>query len=393
MPIRLTSTTALITVAILMSANTASARATLQQCIASEAKASGFSGVISITRPGGIVTHAQGFMAAPGSAKMNANAQFNIGSAGKMWTAVAVAQLIDAKMVTLDDPIGRHVSGLTPEASAVTVRQLLTNSGGLGNFFTPNNLDVFKRATTLAELKPLITAEKPAFLPGTRSQYSNSGFLLLGLMIEQVSGQSYGDYLKARIFKPAGMTGSGMTPAGSKARALGMTNLPAFDDKPGGPPPGPPPGPQLGPLPGGPDGPMPSPPGPLRVSDEAALMGTSAGGGFSTASDMQRFFAALLAGKLTGATMRDALTSRQIEVLPAKGPLPAIFYGFGFMIADHKGHGWIGHNGGLPGANVATSSFVKDQITAVVLTNRDPPAADMMMRKVQAKLFDGDCGG
>lgn len=373
----------------------------LQQCIASEAKKTGFSGVVSIAQPGGTATFAQGFMAGPGSARMFPDAQFNIGSAGKMWTAVAIAQLVDAKKIGLDDTIGRYVSGLTPEASAVTIRQLLTHSGGLGNFFTPDNLELFKRARMLAELKPLITSDKPAFTPGSKSQYSNSGFLLLGLLIEQVSGQSYGDYLQERIFKRAGMTGSSVMPASPKTRAVGMTNFPEMDDAPAGPPPGPPPGPGapprgagLGPPPGGPNGPMFPPPGPLRPSVEAELMGTSAGGSFSTPSDMQRFFSALLSAKLTSAAMLKALTSSQFEVLPAKGPLPAVYYGLGFSITNHKGHAGVGHNGGMPGGNVATAAFPADQITAVVMTNRDPPAADMMLRKVQAMLFEGaGCAG
>lgn len=384
-------------------------RSTLQQCIASEAKRSKFSGIISIATPGGIVSHAEGLMAGPGSAKMIPNAQFSIGSAAKMWTAVAVAQLVDAKKINLDDPIGRHVSGLTNEAAAVTIRQLLTHSGGLGNFFTPDNMGLFKRAKSLAELKPLITADKPAFTPGSRSQYSNSGFLLLGLMIEQVSGKSYGDYVQQNIFARAGMTGSSMMPASPKKRAVGMTNFPEMDEAPGGPlfgpptgpggpPPGarlgplgpPPPGAQAGPPSGGPHGPMLPPPGPLRPSEEAELMGTSAGGSYSTPSDMQRFFTAMLAGKLTSIPMRDALISRQIELLPAKGTLPAVYYGLGFSLGEYKGRGWAGHNGGLPGGNIATAAFVDDQTTAVVMANRDPPTADLMLRKVQAMLFDGE---
>lgn len=298
----------------------------LEACVAAEAKKSNISGVISIMRPGGAVSYAQGFMAGPGSAPMRADAQFNLGSASKMWTAVAVAQLVDARKITLDDPIGRYVSGLTKEASAVTIRQLLTHSGGLGNFFTPDNLAAMQSARSLADLKPLVVADKPAFTPGERSQYSNSGFLLLGLMIEKVSGKSYGDYLKAHIFAPAGMTGSGLEPAGPAIRAIGMTNFPAPDALGQG---GPHPGPGAAPA-GGPNGHMLPPPGPLRPADEAALMGSSAGGSFSTAADMQRFFAALFDGRLTSVAMRDALTSRQIEILPARDRLPAVYYGLGF---------------------------------------------------------------
>jgi D-alanyl-D-alanine carboxypeptidase len=410
MPLYRSKAVSLMTsVAILSIGHTASAQnMTLQQCVAAEAKKSNFSGVISIMRPGAMVTYANGLMAGKGSAKMTADAQFNIGSAGKMWTAVAIAQLVDAKKITLDDPIGRHVSGLTPGASAVTIRQLLTHSGGLGNFFVPENLPLLARARSLAELKPLVTSDRPAFTPGSKSQYSNSGFLLLGLIIEQVSGQSYGEYLQKNVFTPAGMTHSGTMPATANIRAVGMTNMPEDGGAESGPPPGPPPGrgtpppgarlgpPPPGAQPGPPPGPMMMmpPPGPLRASQEASMMGTSAGGSFSTPSDMQRFFAALLAGKLTSTAMRDALTSPQIELLPEKGPLPAINYGFGFTVADHKGHGWFGHNGGLPGGNVATAAFAKDQVTAVIMANRDPPAADMMLRRVQAMLFDGGtCAG
>lgn len=401
MPTRKTKTAGWIAIALLCASSSATiakkpAPDRLQQCIADEAKKSGFSGVISVVRPKGNVSFAQGAMGGKGSAPMLANAQFNIGSAGKMWTAVSIAQLVDAGKVGLDDPIGRHIDGLTKEASAVTIRQLLTHSGGMGNFFVPENLAVMERAKSLSELKPLILAEKPMFTPGTRSQYSNSGFLLLGLIIERASGQSYADYLQKNIFAPAGMTASGVLPAGPKSRAIGMTNFPEDGEGPEGPPPAPP----LAPPPGAQPGPPPPgaqpgpPPGPLRVSPEAQMTGSSAGGSYSTPSDMHRFFTALLAAKLTSPAMRDALTSRQIEMLPAKGPLPAIDYGLGFMAADYQGHGWFGHNGGLPGGNVATSVFPKDQVTALVMSNRDPPSADMMMRKVQGMLFDGGgCGG
>lgn len=87
--------------------------------------------------------------------------------------------------------------------------------------------------------------------------------------------------------------------------------------------------------------------------------------------------------------MREMLTSPQIQLLPAKGPLPAVHYGLGFALGDYKGHKSAGHNGGAPGVNIATASFAADQITAIVMTNRDPPAADLMLRKIQAMLFDG----
>ncbi|MCU0883259.1 MAG: beta-lactamase family protein, partial [Hyphomonadaceae bacterium] len=330
---------------------------------------------------------------------------------------VAIAQLVDAGRIGLDDPVGRHLGGLTPEASEVTVRQLLTHSGGMGNFFAPENMPAMEAARSLGELKPLIAGERPAFAPGSRSQYSNSGFLILGLLIEAVSGQSYASYLQDKVFAPAGMTRSGMLPASGGVRATGMTNLPEEMDGPAGPPqglspgvagprqpPAAPPsgGPRMGPPPGGPAGPAgaggpmgPMPRGPLRPAEEAVLMGTSAGGGYATPPDMQRFFAALHGGRLVSPAMLQALTSPQVELLPARGPtMPAVHYGLGFGLGTVGSHAWSGHGGGAPGLNVATASFPADQTTLVVMSNRDPPAADMLARRLQAVLFDGAaCGG
>lgn len=380
----------------------------LMQCVVSEAKQSGFSGVLSVARPEGTTVHALGAMGGPGSAKIKPNAQFNLGSASKMFTAVAVAQLVDAGKIDLDDPIGRFVSGLTPEASAVTIRQLLTHSGGLGNFFTPDTLPALQKARSLSELKPLMAGAKPAFPPGSRFQYSSSGFLALGLMIEQVSGLSYEAYLNDRIFKPSGMTQSTVRPAATDKRAMGMTTMPEMPPPgtagmlgPVMPPPGSPAG-QGGPVillqgppggPSGPTGPMPPPPGPLRPAAEAGLDGNPAGGAYSTAADMQRFFAALMGGKLTSSRLRDALVAPQIEVTPAKGGVPARSFGLGFGVGSFKGHRWTGHNGGTLGVNVELMTFPDDQTTVVVMSNRDPPMANALIRRIQAILFDGaPCG-
>jgi D-alanyl-D-alanine carboxypeptidase len=377
--------------ALCVVSNSGSARvasgAALEACIRAEVKSADFSGVVSIAQSGGGITVANGFLAGPGSAPMSPNAQFNIGSAGKMWTGVAIGQLIDAKKMSLDDAIGRYVDGLTPDAAAVTIRHLLTHSGGLGNYFVPENIAVIKSARNLSDLKPLVAGSKPAFAPGARSEYSNTGFLLLGLAIEKATGQRYGDYLQTHVFAPADMTLSGMMPAGPSLRAVGMTNWPDPEDAL----PAPPQGAQAGPPPG-PGRPQLPPPGPLRRSAEAEIMGSSAGGGYSTAADMQRFYAALFAGKLTSTSMLHALTSPQIMLLPARRSMPSISYGFGFSAADYKGRAWVGHNGGLPGGNVATMTFPKDRTTLVVMANRDPPSADEMMRKIQSMVFDaGAC--
>lgn len=342
----------------------ATAPATIRDCIAAEARKLDFSGVVLLAQPRDLAVYAQGALAAAGSPPITAETRFNLGSAGKMFTAVAVAQLIDAGKIALDDPIGRYVDGLTPEASTVTIRQLLNHSSGLGNYFAPENLPALIKAKTLRDLLPLVARETPAFQPGSRFAYSDSGFLLLGLAIEKVSGRGYGDYLSAHIFEPARMTSTTLEPASPAGTALGMTAM-------------------LAPS----QGPSALAPGPLRPAQEARLEGGSAGGSFSTVGDMLRFFAALAQGKLTSGASLQMLVSPQIVVAKANGAQPERDYGFGFGVGRFEGHSWFGHNGGAPGVNTETAVFPDDQITFVVLANRDPPTASLLFHRLRDTLF------
>jgi CubicO group peptidase (beta-lactamase class C family) len=138
----------------------------------------------------------------------------------------------------------------------------------------------------------------------------------------------------------------------------------------------------------GPSPPAAGQPASLRPASEATLYGSSAGGGFSTADDMGRFFAALNRGRLTRAASLQMLVSAQIVAAPARGGQPQRDYGFGFGVGRLDGHRWFGHNGGSPGVNVETAMFPEDQVTVVVLGNRDPPTATRLFRRLQSALFE-----
>jgi CubicO group peptidase (beta-lactamase class C family) len=104
---------------------------------------------------------------------------------------------------------------------------------------------------------------------------------------------------------------------------------------------------------------------------------------------MQRFFTALLGGKLTSKASRDLLLSPQIIAAPARDGMPARTYGLGFGVGTSNGQRWIGHNGGAPGVNVETMAFPDDGTVLIVMANRDPPMAGLLARKLQAMVLDG----
>ena len=409
----------------------------LETCIRQRADVEGFSGVISAVdhdRP--LVMVARGERAGPHSAGITPDTRFNIGSASKMFTAVAVGQLLDAGKLTLDDPVGKYVAGLTPEASTVTIRQLLTHTSGMGNFFKPENFEAMGKARSASDILPLIARDKPEFSPGDHFEYSNSGFALLGIVIERVTGQTYGDYLRQHVFAPAGMSNSGVDPAPMSSLALGMTSMQHGTRSPlgSGAPAG---SPQvLGQTPsaasrGGPSAPgmvligpdgkritsplgeVPNPGqgmvligphgeriapraagGPLHPAPGAAVYGTPAGGVFSSAVDMQKFMSALLANRLTKPATTLAFTT--LKVTPRGNP-PGSGYGYGLGIRQDRGREWVGHNGGTLGANSEIFVDRSTDLSVAVITNRDPPSATRMFSYIKDLLADpskaDQCGG
>ena len=331
-----------------------SANACLQAELAARPE---FSGVALVRQQGQTRVAAQG-------ASLDVESRFNLGSASKMFTAVAVAQQVEKGRLELDAPIGRWVEALAPEVAAVTLRQLLTHSGGLGNFFNPDNVAAMQQARSLVDLLPLARDAKPQFTPGSRFQYSNNGFLLLGLAVEKASGQRFDAYLQEHVFAPAGMTSTSLSPALPRAATQGFTRLPVH-------------GPGMLPMQ------RPSPDSPLRPADEAALPGSPAGGAYGTAGDLLRFFDALRAGKLVGAETLGQLTRSQIEAGPG------LHYGLGFGVFNWEGHAGFGHNGGAPGVNVEAMVFPADDTILVVLTNRDPPIASQQVAALRRAALTG----
>ena len=195
-----------------------------------------------------------------------------MGSMNKMFTATAILQLVQAGKVKLDAPLGTYLTNYPNRdvATKVTIHHLLTHTGGTGDIFGPEFSAHRLELKTLDDYVKLYGARGLEFEPGSKWEYSNYGFLLLGVIVERVSGQSYYDYVRDHIFMPAGMTGSGSEPEelAVPGRAKGYMQ-------------------QKGVW-------MPN-------TDTLPYRGTSAGGGYTTVGDLLRF-----ASALTGHTLLDA---------------------------------------------------------------------------------------
>jgi D-alanyl-D-alanine carboxypeptidase len=273
--------------------------------------------------------------------------KFRFGSMGKMFTAVAALQLVQAGKLALDAPIARYLPDYpNKEVAAVTIEQLLTHTGGTGNIFSPEYFDHRLETREHQDYIRLFGSRGPMFPPGSRWDYSNYGMILLGRVIEVVSGQSYYDYTRTHIFEPLGMTATGNEPEDSHVPKLpvGQTHM----------------------------GPRPGPPGPLRPNtDTLPYRGTAAGGGYSTVGDLLKFMNGLNSHRLLDAAHTEMLMKPRLATAR-----PGNEQALGFGVRTWPdGAVSIGHGGGAPGINGELMSFPKAGYLVIVLANQDPPVA------------------
>jgi len=259
-----------------------------------------------------------------------------------MFTAVSILQLVQAGKISLSDPVGKYLTDYPNKdiATKVTLQQLLTHTGGTGDFFGPQFEAHRLELKTLQDYIKLYGERAPEFEPGSRWEYSNYGFLMLGVIVERVSGKNYYDYVSENIYKPAGMASTGSLPEDQVVaeRSVGYTQGDGNKLQPN--------------------------------ADTLPYRGTSAGGGYCTVEDFLRFANALSNHKLLNAQYTELLTTGKIDT--PRGDK----YAFGFM---DNGAGTamrhFGHGGGAPGMNGDLQIFPQSGYVVVVLSNLDPPAA------------------
>jgi len=311
--------------------------------------ADAFSGTVLVGRGDSIL-----MLRAFGQARRNpdtanrTDTRFNIASVGKLFTTVAVAQLAEQGRLRFDDPVARHLGPewMAPDlASQIQIEHLLTHRSGLGDYLES---DAMLRATAparaLDEYRPIIRAERPRARPGAQFSYSNSGFIVLGAIVESVAGRPFSDYLRERVLGPAGMAGPSDWPRDRAAPpapdfATGYTSRfsaagTAWSD---------------------------------NTRRIAAVAPSPAGGQYASAEDLWRFARALT----TGALLRDSTWSAMAAPAPVRGGPPT---GYGFEVQRRGEERIVGHGGSHEGIGAVLDIYLRSRYTLVALSNADRSA-------------------
>ena len=277
--------------------------------------------------------------------------RFNLGSINKLFTKIALAQLAAKGKLSFDDTVAKHLPDYPNQeiAEKITIQQVATHSAGLGDIFTDEfaamNKERLKRASDYFQLfanDPLL------FEPGTSQRYSNGGYMVLGAIIEAVSGQTYDDYVQQHIYDPAGMKATGSFAMNDPVPDLAMGYTRGMehdhDDH---------------------HGPTPGMDAPWRENGfMIPFTGTPAGGGYSTVGDLLRFRHAFVGHELLEPRYTEWVVTNK---LPDQTPEPG---GFGIGVA-----------GGAPGVNAELE--MGGDYTVIVMTNLDPPSASDVARHLR----------
>ncbi|WP_203963522.1 serine hydrolase domain-containing protein [Actinocatenispora thailandica] len=318
-----------------------------------------FSGTVLVARGGHpVLSRSYGFTDRKTRVRNRADTIFCLASVTKLFTATAVAQLVARGKLAVTDTIGEHLSGFSaPVADKVTIHHLLTHTSGLGDFMQDKGyFDAAKTWTTPERMMDgtleFIRKEQLAFEPGAGERYSNAGYHVLGCIVQQVSGQSYYQYVQRHVFGAAGMTDASFCtlPQWQSERRIAH--------------------------------PYPTDSSGKRhdalSTDAFVFIGDPAGNAFGTARDLVRFARALAAGSLLAAPYQEVFFTPKTALKPLPpppgAPSMAEYGSYGAQLRLIDGRRWTaGHSGGAPGVYANVDWFPGTDWTAVVLSNYDAP--------------------
>lgn len=264
----------------------------------------------------------------------DANTQFQIASVTKQFTATVILKLIELNKLSLKDKLGKYYSGF-PNGDSITIEHMLTHTSGLHNF---TEEDTTITETDEQRMIPYLKTLKPDFAPGTDWHYSNSGYVMLGYIIQKVSGMSYWQAVRKYIFEPLQMDNSGFDFAhlNSNNKATGYDVLNDSVQQP------------------------------AVITDSTVPFG--AGAIYSTVIDMYKWHEGLQSYKIVGKDLMDK----------AYTPCALHNYGFGWQIDSVYGKKMVSHSGSITGFGSNFARMPEDDICIVLLSNKSGSTADVM---------------
>ena len=312
-------------------------------------EANQFSGSVLIAQAGQVlVSKGYGLADQAQNLPNTPQTKFRLGSLTKQFTAVAILMLQAQGALDVQDPICNYLPDCPPAWQTITIHHLLTHTAGLPNFTDFPDYEASKQLPTTPEQTISRFQDKPLdFEPGEGWNYSNSGYIVLGLIIEQASGQPYADFLQTHIFTPLGMTSTGYEDDASQL-AIGYANGATVAD----------------------------------VIDMSIPF--AAGALYSTVEDLYLWDQALATEKLLPQALLDAMFTPWAAIPESNG----LQYGYGWLVGEQFGHQVVGHNGSIEGFAASFMRFPNEQVVIIALSNLQATNPNAISQQLAQIVFE-----
>jgi CubicO group peptidase (beta-lactamase class C family) len=312
--------------------------ARMEQIVQSYVPTKQFMGTVLVARNGKILLDkGYGFANLEWEVPNSPTTKFRLGSITKQFTAASILLLEERGKLKVEDPVKKYIPDAPAAWDKVTIFHVLTHTSGIPSFTSfPDYESKEAQAMTPQQLVDWFKDKPLEFEPGTKWNYSNSGYVLLGYLIEKISGQSYADFVQQNIFTPLGMKDSGYDSNSAliSHRASGYN------------------------------------PGKNGIENTGFInmsIPLSAGALYSTTEDLLRWEDGLFGGKVLKPESLAKMTT------PFKND-----YAFGLGVRTKNGHKMIAHNGGIEGFNTSLIYYSDDKLVVAVLANLNGPFADQL---------------
>lgn len=278
----------------------------------------------------------------------NADTLFRIGSITKQYTAAAIMKLIEQGKMTLDDDMTKYLPKYPTQGNTVTIRNLLNHTSGIQSYTEDDTFMERRTANELTHDEMLAEFQDDPFdfKPGEKQSYNNSAYYLLGMIIENVSGKTYADYLQDEFFTPLGLKHSRYDSSSevikNRAQGYAFRQGQLINDKP------------------------------IAMSIPGA-----AGALLCSAGDLVKWQIALVGGEV--------VSVESFELMTTPTTLPngeTIDYGFGLAMEEYRDHPWIGHGGGIFGFNSMMKYFPEHRLHIAVISNSQAARSGALLDQI-----------
>ncbi|HUV30416.1 MAG TPA: serine hydrolase domain-containing protein [Acidobacteriota bacterium] len=336
----------------------------LADCIENQAEPEPFSGVVYLTKGAEVLfERACGFAIKSESIINKIDTRFQMASGCKIFTGVAICQLVESGKLGFDSLLSENIDAEFPNYSPdITIHQLLTHSSGITSYFEEDvdpDYEALWRNTPIYNIRspkdflPLFQSKHMKFSPGEKFEYNDAGFILLGLVVESITGIDFSEYIRQNVFNPAGMRDSGYFSTDQLPERTAYAYIKKND-------------------------------GTWRTNFFAVpITGAPDGGAYTTAPDMAKFWRALLEGRLLG----DEMTGQMMEakIVSLSDPTSS-HYGYGVWIDQSDGKKRkvlvVGYD---PGVAMKSACYLDESVTLTVMGNTSE-ALWPMYRKIEMML-------